>query len=633
MKKIFLFLAIGCVFIGCHSKLDLENVDTRTQVEAGVALPVGSFHITLKELVGVDGFYIDSLNNQGVLTYRLDTSISRFYHQVDLAKYLTSKHLELNVYQKLDEDSKAGKLPSGFYSDGRITTRNNPVAIWLDFPLEVKLKGINNPDSINHERLDSAIIDNAAFASTIICTGGLPLDWAWIDTVTLDLGDRINRAQGNTVTVYSKATGGHKRYGDSIPTLIDNFHLVMMKNRKPIYPSEYLLNTVNDLVFNVHFKFIIPAETTLTIPKDAGFDYKLDIRFIDYTAIWGMFDPSNDMYDEDTVDLSESWGKLDFLTKSKLPFYEPVVNAMIETQIAGALKLDSGYVFTTDADGIRKRAIFGDPGAETEWYFHRFKPGEYLPLSSEPGTVSIDKMKVQFNRSNDGGRINELFRNMPNEFGYKFTVKFDEGETPQIRITRNTSIKVHSNCIMPLIFDNGVFVHYKDTTHEVNLSEVSLDSLQNSSDIIDTIHSTNLKLILKAQNTIPLHVKAAMRCYDEKDSVLMSPDDPSKPFLLFKSDTIILEPCKFEMIGGKMVATDKPGETTIIASLEQKDVDVLSKVKMITYSVILDDQAIQYAYQKGLINIQLRKEQGVTLKIGLTANVNAVLNFDKNDKK
>jgi len=47
----------------------------------------------------------------------------------------------------------------------------------------------------------------------------------------------------------------------------------------------------------------------------------------------------------------------------------------------------------------------------------------------------------------------------------------------------------------------------------------------------------------------------------------------------------------------------------------------------------LDDDALKDAYARGLHNVRLTKDDYVTVKIGLAANVEAVLNFNSKDNK
>lgn len=623
MKKFLLVLAVGCVLAGCHSKLDLDNVDTSADLSVGLTLPVGSMHLTLVDLIGnVDNLYVDSLEHKGVLAWKLDTAIERYFHQVDLAQYISSTNLNLNVYEKLGDLIVGGHL---------VTPVDIP--IWIDFPLNIKLDGINKTGSLYSERLDSAFIESASFASTINATGGLPLNWAWVDSVTLDLGKQVSRAAGNVMTVYDRNDpkyAQYTNYGNKIPTDIDNFSLVMMKNPKgaPSY-----MNVMDECTFNVHFKFIIPAGTDVAIPTTAGFDYRLDVQFIDYKAIWGKFDPSKDMASESVIDLSQSWDGLSFLTQSKIPFAEPSIDMRITTQVAGALFIDKAHIFVEKKDGSRVYAMFGNDGFELPYKEIRFTKGEWLPLDSEIGD-STQNMTYRFDKTPNGGRIHNLFKTMPQQLGYKFELDFDTMTTPQIRITDNTNIRVDAKCRLPMIFGQGVQINYPDTLDDISISQMSIDSLQADIDAVDTIKTAKAKLIMKAYSRIPLQLKLSMRCLDEKGNIIMDPKNPSQPFMLFDKDTLVIVPPSFDnysaQAGGFIPA---PRESQFMAELDKEDLNLFTKIKKISYKAVLDDDALAKAYADGLDNVKLTNQDDVTIKIGLAAKFDAILNFGKDNNK
>ena len=612
MKKILLFLALGCALVGCRSDMDLNNIDAKVGLEnTGIALPLGYFRMHLQDMIGdVNNLYVDS----GKIVWKMDTAITRDYHSLDLAKYVSSTTLEMPIYDKV-------KYLIG--PDGKITTLpNKSVTLTVNFPIILKLDGINDPDSLKSERLDSALIEHASFASTIKALNGLPLDWKWIDKVTLDLGTQLHRTGGNVVTVYQK--GDNYGYGDSIPIDVENFSMNLMKNTS--LPPSYT-NVLDSCQFDVNFTFTIPADTSFYVPTDAAFGYKLNVRFIDYTAIWGMFAPSSDMADENKISLGDNLNEMKFLTTSQLPFANPTINIDIKTQIAGALMIDSAYLYVTDQQGQPKYAEFG-PNRD-RYREYRFKKGEYLPLESPIGAWT-DKMKVNFDSTPDGGRIHELFTCIPKELGYRFRVGFNQLETSQIRVTPNTSIKVAAHAELPFVFNQGIFVNYPDTFHNINLTDVSLDSIAAKSSVIDTLSATQLKAVMVAKNKIPLHVKVAARCYDEKDQMIMDPDDSSKPFLLFKADTVVLDAPKLVYDGSKdeWVPTGDGGTTTIIASLTQKEIDVLTTVKAVSMHAIIDDKALKDAYDAGMKNIHLTGAQDVTIKIGVSGQISTVLDLN-----
>lgn len=634
MKKILLVLTVGCILAGCRSKLDLDNVDTTMEVNMGLALPVGNLRLTLNDLIGeVDGLYIDSLNNKGVLTWKFDTTTARYYHQLELADYLSKTTEDLNIYDQTYAKIKE-KIPVW---SGEPVTLPFDFPLTLDFPVDLPLDGIND-DKTMKERLDSAYITSASFYS-IINPKDMPFDWDWVDSIVLDLGPRFvcPGPEGNYKTIYAKEAGSSSYgFGDTIPLTVDAFTLDMMKKKLPAgsKPVEYYGNVYDTCSFSVHFKITIPQGSTVDIKPTSEFQYELGARFLNYTAIWGMFEPSSDMSGSDVIDMSDAWKTFSFMNKAKIPFAEPKLDVQIVTQIAGALRLRNAYVFTLDANNDTTFAWFNNKQDESSrWFNKAFNSNEYLRLNSQIGDSSTN-MKVVFNKETEKGQIHRFFRSTPQQLGYKFAVIFDETETPQIRITPNTSIRVNSTLTMPFIFDQGVWIEYPDS-NEVSLSQISIDSIQAGSSVIDTISATNVKLVLKALSTIPLSLKLSMRCLDENGNIVMDPTDPSKPFYLFDKDTISINPpSDFTRVGG----TDtwipaKPGESYLMASLTKEQLNIFPKISRIRYNAILDDKALDEAYKKGMNNVRLTEENEVKLKIGLAGNIDAVLNFNKENNK
>ena len=645
MKKILYVLALGCVLMGCRSKLDLGNMDTQTQVQMGMALPVGSIHMSLKDILGeVKGLYIDSVNNKGVLTWKMDTTIARYYHQMNLKQYLSTAHKDLDVYEAIEKAIYPIPVPSISFKPEDIGLTDG-LEFSMEFPLTLHLDGINK-DRTYRERLDRAEIDSASFYTLFTSEDkeNLPFKFEWIDSVILDLGDRFEfkDAAGNIdktlnrIQIFPIDNTRSRIVDDSIFINIEKFALDMMINKHPKDYIEYAFNNVYDSCdFKIKLQFHIPKDTKISLNKNSKLSYDLGARFLDFSAIWGMFEPSKDMYDESVIDLGKNWGKLNFLTKATTPFYEPVVDAQLVTSIAGALELDSTYLFTVNMNGDTTFAWFSSKLDEKSrrWYHHQFAPWEYLGLNTPVGSVS-DNMYVTFDRNEEKGQLHRLFSHMPQKLGYRFSVNFNRTNTgtPQIRITPNTTIRVNTKCILPFIFSEGVFVNYPDTAYDINLSKLSLDSIQNEMGVVDTLNATNLKLVMIAQNSIPMHVKVSMRCFDKNDQPIMDPKDPSKPFILFEKDTIELEPPTYTKLSNSQIVPTSDGKTIISTNLDKDELNTLPKINKIVYSAILDDESLQYAYNMGLVNVRLSEDQGVTMKIGVAGNIDAVLNFEKNNK-
>lgn len=610
-----LAIGLGMMLASCHSDIDLENIDTQAEVDMGLALPVGTISAKISDFFGsgIGNFYVDSVDNKGVITWKDTFKISRNYHQVDLAQYISEKQLTLNVYDKIEAAIMIG-------NNKRVIGTGDPVTLNFDMPL--KLKGINHPDSLGKERLDSALIEMASFTS-VIQQSNLPLEWDWIDQVTLDLGNQLNRPAGNTMVIYDKNADSYG-YGQTIPTNVDNFTIHLMK--KGSDGKDIMGQVIDSCNFVIHFTFTIPAGTTVDVPEDAGFDYKLGVQFIDYSAIWGRFLRSKDMYDEAVVDLSDSWGSLDFISTWRLPFADPKIDMHIVTHVAGAMKVDGDYLFAEDVDGNKTWATF-KYGSETKRDFHRqFYAHEYLdPIKSTIGD-STTNMMIPFDKDPERGHIDELFKNMPQKLGYKFNLDFNYDMTPQIRITPNTSIRIEAICTLPLIFNQNIYMEYKDTLRDLDLSQYSIDSLIGDVEIIDTLKATDVALYLKAMNSIPLDIYASLRCLDAYGNEIKDPDDPTKPLIFFAEDTVRLKAPNYEKVNGIWIQKS-PGETVITARLTKRQLDLLPTVKSIVYSAMINDKSLEDAYAKGMENIRITDDQGLKIRLGLTAHVDAILNL------
>ncbi len=623
-KHLHAFIAImaGCMLASCHSEINLQNIDKKAEIEMGLALPIGSVHATIRDFFGsgVDKFYVDTVGNQGVITWKDTFRIARNFHQVDLAKYISEKELSLNVYDHIPAVVMIG-------TNKRVIGTGDPYT--LDFDMPLKLTGINHPDSLAKERLDSALIEIASFSS-IISQNNLPLKWEWIDSVTLDLGEQIHRPARNTMVVYDKYVDNYG-YDQTIPTKVDNFTINLMKKNSA---GQYIVGQVVDSCnFTIHFTFTIPKDTIVEIPKDAGFNYKLGVQFIDYAAIWGKFIRSKEMYDESVIDLSESWGALDFISKWSVPFAEPKINMSIVTRVAGALKVDGEYLYSVDAFGQKHYASFLRGDQTFPDFPKQFEKGEYLdPTHSIIGDSTIN-MKINFDKDPTRGHIDQLFQGMPQKLGYKFNLDFTYGGSypDQIRITPNTAIRIDAECILPFIFNQGLAMKYVDTIRNVNLTQYSIESMIDSVKMIDTVKATDVVLFLKAHNSIPLDVYASMRCLDSLGNIIKDPIDSTKPLMLFPQDTITLKAPNYVKSGGTWNNT--PGETVITARLSKKQLDMLPQIKSIHYDARIDDKSLDDAYSKGMSNIRITDDQGITLKIGVTAHVDAIFDLNVEDNK
>ena len=50
MKKNLLIALVGSVLMACHSDINLNNIDTTTELELGAALPIGSMRALIPSM-------------------------------------------------------------------------------------------------------------------------------------------------------------------------------------------------------------------------------------------------------------------------------------------------------------------------------------------------------------------------------------------------------------------------------------------------------------------------------------------------------------------------------------------------------------------------------------------------------
>ena len=611
-RTIHLFLTtcivgLGLLMHSCDAGVDLNNIDTTLEVKANVATPIGSLHATLGDFIG-DGTWGIYTEN-GVLTFKDTFSIERKFHNLDLSQYISHANMDLKLQEQL------GGL-------NYIVGTGEQVA--LTFPMTLHLTGINNNEA--YQRLDSALIEHASFVSNITKAGGLPVEWEWIDRVTINLSEKFfHRPEGNIVTIYEK--GGKGGYGQNMQINVDDFSLNLMKNRNPQGFRDYWENVVDSCDLSVTMYVTIPAEAGLiSVPSDAAFHYDLGVQFIDYKAVWGMFEASNEMSDENEIVIADAWSAWTNLKSAKLPLADPSIDLQITTQIAGALELTGDYLYVSDEKNPPVYATF--EGNQT--FYKVFKKNECLPLSSEIGASKT--VHQLFDKDPQRGRIDRLFSIHPEKLGYKFSVDFNQVETPQIRITNNTSIHVDAICNLPFVFNEGVMFDYSDTIADIDLSMLNLDSLLADVTLLDTLEQASAVLALTFTNDIPFQIKGVFTCLDENNNVVIDPKT-EKPFLITGNDTVLIPSPEYTYNELALNWIPKPVNRVETIRVDRETLETLQKVKSIALYASIDDHALSDVFAEGNFTTKLTDKEGLRIKIAVGANIEAILKLDLDNEQ
>jgi hypothetical protein len=491
--------------------------------------------------------------------------------------------------------------------------QGNGKQIELKYPLTLKLKGINQ--DIDNQRIDSALIKNASFTSKITSVGNSPIKWEWIDKVTLTLGKNFHRPAGNTIVVYKK--GDNYSYGKDIPVNIDEFSLNLMKNKNPQSWKDYINNVTDSCTFDITVFVTVPTSAgTVSIPSTAAFQYDLGVQFINHHAVWGMFEPSKDMSAEAEDRIADFWSPWNTIQKLNLPLAEPSIDVAIVTEVAGAFILEGDYLYTKNEQGETRHATFKG----SQRLIKYFGENEYLPLSSAIGSKT--NTHILFDNDPERGHIDNLLTIRPDKVGYKFAFKPNEQETPQMRLTKNTNVRIDAACNLPMIFNEGLALAYADTIKGIDLSSLNLDSILNSVTVLDTAEA---KLVITFENSIPLDLKGVFTCYDENNNIIIDPET-NKPLLITQNDTVLIKAPTHKFENHNWSAT--PAFSYESVNVDREKLEVIKKIKKVAFYAELNDESMKEAYKQGLFNVKLTNDNYIRVKLGIGASVEAILNLD-----
>jgi hypothetical protein len=223
------------------------------------------------------------------------------------------------------------------------------------------------------------------------------------------------------------------------------------------------------------------------------------------------------------------------------------------------------------------------------------------------------------------GCIDRLFNIHPEKLGYSFAVDFDRAETPQIRITNNTTIKVDAICNLPFVFNEGVMFDYSDTVGEIDLSMLDLDSLLADVTLLDTLEQASAKLVVTFESTIPLDIKGKLTCVDAKGNLIIDPKT-NKPLQLTDKEEIVIVGPKQIFENHQWHAT--PNQSVYVIEVDRDYLETLKQIKKVAFEAELNDESMRGAFEQGLFNVKLENDSYISVKIGVGATVEAVLSLD-----
>lgn len=584
MKKYcFCYLLLTACLVGlitgCQEKINLSDIDTRSEVNVGLASPIGAIQLEVGDIMLNQRSANFFIGPDGTIMYQDTSHFSMSFDEFDWKKYANQSHKRFDV--------SALDIPG--VESGIVLPAELKLPLRFDFALEMKNINIDPEE----ERFDSIVLDYIDLYSTI-GQENMNLDWAWIDSIVIYLGPQCYREAGQNFYVYEKDDWAYDGYGFNkpLPSLVDNFSMCLMKDRS-LTPGvntleEFNNNVVDTVKMQLGIYLTVPAGTQLTIQDDAAILYDLDFKGLEPQAVWGLFKPSTSMSLKDSIDIVGAWHIGEMLSEMRLPFAYPQIDFNITTQLAAAWELGTDMLYTTNDKGEKAWATFN---GEHTW--RKFFPNA---IDLAPSTIGQSATySFTLNNTDSLGHLDNLFTISPSRLVYQFGFDFADSERyPQIRIPAQTDIDVEMAIALPMAFNPNVNFLYTDTLSNIDLSALAVDPEYKT--------KTSIFILIDAYNELPINIVGDLRFLDENGTDL----------------NLISEPICF-------IALDS---TKSVIEFHEQEIEKLSSTKSILVNFNANDDELR-DNKPEIYPIRITKTDVLSLQLGVTGNIDAVLNFNK----
>lgn len=573
LHYLFILVMAGISLAGCKSDVNLGEASVDSKVNARLSLPIGEVSTKFADLIGLIGAQEQTtvtINERGIIELSIDQHHERDFHKIDLKNYIGTVENDKTI-QSINPD--LALIPQN-------------TEVMVPFEMSINFNGIN--DDMHDERLDSLVIEEAEF-TTRISTNNLTITDADIQKVTIVLGDQFRRAKGTRIDL------PNFQLDQDVLIKIDNFTLVMMADEN-LPPSK--TNVVNKA--NITFEITLKTGENVIIAANSGFHFKFQVEMLEYSALYGYFRPSSQTYDDGSVDAPI---KIPSDEPVVLPVKDPVIQMKFTYGMSMPLNIFIKEISATHSDNTQTFAQW-DGGKTTTKPLNKVLPIDAPLDSTVSSTVTLGKDTV------DGGSIDRFFLKEIKSLGYDYELQIDNGKASsmnmeQFRLTKNTNFILDFKFIMPFEFKPGLNVAYSDTIKDINLERADLDSLAAlvPGGVIQSIDSAELALYIAINNDIPVDLTL--------DGYFL--DEHNNPLPLNQLQGIKIEGATMT---GSQVTTAK---STKIVAVHTEDFENIAKTKAIRFRAHLGDDTKPSVFLA---------DQKLSIKLGVTGDVQAILNFD-----
>ena len=563
LHYLFLLAIIGVGLAGCQVKdVDLSNVSVDSKVTANLSIPVGEISTSFGDLIGlISGNSNVRINNDSILELYVDQHYTRQYHAIDLKRYLGQKESDMLIYPLVNTPL----IPQG-------------TQLPVPFTMVINFDSIN--DNTSDERLDSLVIERAKF-TTKITTNNFPINKNDIEKVTMVLGQQFRHHKGQKEFELPGFD-----FDKDIPIELDDFTMVMMLDESQP-PS--MSNVVNNA--DIQFKMYLNTKQNLEVDQNtSGFHFTFSVEMMEYSALYGFFGANETAQDADKVEIPLI---LPGNEPMVLPVSDPKLQLMFTYGLSIPIQAAVNALYTTNADGTVIRSATWDDSTHA-----------IIPLEALPVTVPLDATitdTITLDKDPKNGHIDHMFEDIEVKYlGYDYKVdvntnyrKPDGTIMDQFRLTKNTMFDLDMHVNVPMKFNKGLRIAYTDTIKDINLSQVSLDSLYEMTQKKLKVDSANLSLYILSKNDIPVSLNLTLTLLDDNGQDVG-----------LNINTIQLP---------------QESEKENFIKLNTEDFEKLARTKSMKIRAQIGDEQKPSAFQTN---------KRLTLKIGVTGDIQAVLNLN-----
>lgn len=570
VNELSLVVFLACALLACDPKIDFDNIDPSVKAEMGIALPVGEFGITLGDLIPTNESVL-SVNEQGVYQLSAGFDFSQTIDDIDVSQYAATTEKTLFISESVNN------LPA----------IAGPLTLPLEFELKMGMDGVNQ--TLQDERIDSMRLTSATLIANIDQNFGLSANH--IQKAELILSDDFHRAAGNTIDLPFTS------FNTPTNITLDNFSINFVKD--PTLPASDD-NVKDTITLKLRLTLNLAAGEMITLNTNSKFTVNVTVRINDYEAVYGRLVSNTEVGIQDCLELSEMWEGFSNLQNFHLNLYDPTIAFDLTTSIGTPIRFHLTEFKSENQDGTDVRYAQFNGSNEYE-----VSLPNYVKVTDSYDQTATNT--IVFNREN--GNIGRLFEISPYRFCYNlgFIPEARNGSDQQRIVKGRNFFQATVKMTLPFAFDEGVSLEYKDTI-PVDFSAVNLDSLLEEVEFIDNVEIRQLHLVLGLQNTLPFDV------------------DASFAFLNANQQDLDIRPTEdgaIHIAGPKEYSSNGPipgvGNTELVVNDEM--VDKLKDVRYLVFNISAKDP------QSNLYPLTLEPENGLKIKIALTADVAAYMNL------